>query len=246
MKPPNALSDLHRSFRIAVLCSFTCLLLLAAAAVRQLREISDGQRAHAATFVPAKRLTAGYEREVLNARIFFIYYVTIQKPGALASGWERFHNAETIVGKLAVMAREHSELAGLRGPVSQLQKDFASYTEALSATLAMVQGGELKGPHYDAMVKEWAARGAVMVKDAATVENLTFETGEANTKDIAHQLSKGQDDVLLLLAVSLVLCTLSLLVLRRRLKAALGALGAEAATYPASLGLHSPLGTGAH
>jgi len=33
--------------------------------------------------LPAMRLATAFERETLNARISFIYHVTIQKPGAL-------------------------------------------------------------------------------------------------------------------------------------------------------------------
>jgi len=35
--------------------------------------------------LPELALATAFERDMLNARIFFIYHVTIQKPGALAS-----------------------------------------------------------------------------------------------------------------------------------------------------------------
>ena len=39
--------------------------------------------------LPVMAAATLFEREVLNARIHFIYHVTIQKPGALQAGHER-------------------------------------------------------------------------------------------------------------------------------------------------------------
>lgn len=182
------------------------MMILAAFAVNTLHSIEESHKAHAESFVPAKRLTTDYEREILNARIFFIYFVTIQKPGSLEKGWERYHNGEARLKDMAALIDQHAELDNLRAPVAKLQQDMANYGVALSATLNMVQSGELKGAHYDAQVKEWAARGAVMVTDAGNVELLTFKSSEANTNETSSALRNGQKIILFLLAISLLLC----------------------------------------
>ncbi len=198
----------RRALKLAFLFMVCCMAVLSSLTVSTLRGIVAGQRSHAQSFVPAKRLTAGFEREILNARIFFIYFVTIQKPGALENGWKRYHNGEDTLRKLNVLVNQYPELANLRAPVAKLQQDVDNYGVALTATLSMVQGGETKGPHYDAQVKEWAARGATMVADSAAVESLTFHSGEANTEDIAHALKSGQTNILLAFAACLVLSLL--------------------------------------
>ena len=216
MKKKTLASTLYRSFALLLFCAFVCMAMLAGISVQTLRTIAAGQKAHADTFVPAKRLTAGFEREILNARIFFIYYVTIQKPGALDSGWQRFHKGEATLRDMATMVSQHEELANLRVPVAQLQKDVADYNVALADTLNMVTSGETKGPHYDAQVKEWAARGATMVKDSAFVENLTFKSGEANTREIGDQLRAGQSRALILFGLGFAgYLALTVLVFRR-------------------------------
>lgn len=194
------------------------MAFLAGLSVQTIHAIASGNKAHADTFVPAKRLTAAFEREVLNARIFFIYYVTIQKPGSLDSGWLRFHQGEAVLHDMTIMVNRHDELANLRGPVAHLGQDVANYSIALDATLKMVSGGEIKGPHYDAQVKEWAARGATMVKDSAFVENMTFQSGEANAKDIAAQLRAAQTRNLLYFLIGAGVYSAMTLLAFRRLK----------------------------
>jgi len=46
----------------------------------------------ASDFMAESDLAGRIEREVLNARIHFIYYVTVQKRGSKEKGWQRFGN----------------------------------------------------------------------------------------------------------------------------------------------------------
>ena len=208
MKTSPIARSITAIFALLLFCMVCSMACLAGLTVYTLRSIAHGQKQHADSFVPAKRFTAGFEREMLNARIHFIYFVTIQKPGTLEKGWERYHNAEAKLKDMAALIDQHSELENLREPVAGLRKDVANYGVALAATLAMVQGGELKGPHYDAQVKEWAARGATMVTDAASVESLCFKSSEANTNDIAMALKQGETHAIFTCAGGLLLCFL--------------------------------------
>jgi hypothetical protein len=68
-----------------------------------------------------------FEREILNGRIFLIYHVTVQKPGALASGWERIGNAEALMTQLTNQVEASARPAPLREPTLQLRMDFEQY-----------------------------------------------------------------------------------------------------------------------
>jgi hypothetical protein len=181
------------------------MVSLMALAVRNMHQIETEQVAHAKSYVPAKRFSAMFEREILNARIFFIYFVTIQKPDSLAKGWVRYNNAVTAVRDLSALIKQQGDLRDLRGPVDQLQADIDTYGITLAQVLDMVKGGETKGPRYDAMVKLWAAKGATMVGDAAALENLCFRNGEANSNEIAQSLVRGQAQTRLLFVLAFLL-----------------------------------------
>jgi hypothetical protein len=143
------------------------------------------------SIAPAAQETIQFEREILNARIFFIYHVTIQKPGALASGWTRYRNAEKVLDQLDANAGNHPELAALRPGIRNLREDLAAYHSALVAVIALVDSGERKGPTYDASVKEWAARGAKLVGDANAVETMCEAMTQASTGATQQSLRDG-------------------------------------------------------
>jgi len=174
-----------------------------------MRQVLASQTSHSQSFVPAKRLAAAFERNILNARIHFIYFVTIQKPGTIEKGWGRYHDAESSLAELTTLVNQQEELKPLRIPVAKLRADLNAYDPALHATLQMVQMGEFKGAHYDAQVKEWAARGAVMVTDAGNVETLASATSEASTDRMVTSVKLAEVRVLLIFAVGLLLCVVS-------------------------------------
>ena len=71
-----------------------CMGCLSAMSTYTMRSVLESEESHIRSYGPAKKMTTDFERHVLNARIFFIYFVTIQKPGSLDKGWERYHQAE--------------------------------------------------------------------------------------------------------------------------------------------------------
>ena len=85
--------------------------------------------------LPEVALAAAFEREILNARIHFIYHVTIQKPGALDLGWERFRKAQALMPKLGQHVAGSQELAVLRQPTDSLAKDLPQYEVILRRIL---------------------------------------------------------------------------------------------------------------
>jgi hypothetical protein len=156
-----------------------CMVALFALSLYSMQDVIRKENSHTQIFVPAEVLATGFEREVLNARINFIYYVTIQKPDALDKGWERYHNAETRLRDLQMLVNAHEELRPLRPAVAKLKEDLDAYAPALQSTLAMVQGGATSGDAYNAQVQDWAAKGAAMVTDAGNVETLCTSAGVA-------------------------------------------------------------------
>lgn len=171
-----------------------------------MQQVLRSQTSHSQSFVPAKRLAAAFERDILNARIHFIYFVTIQKPGTQQLGWGRYQSADADLTALTALVNQQDELQPLRAPVAKLRADLDAYDPALKNTLQMVQNGELKGAHYDAQVKEWAARGAVMVADAGNVETLCASTSEASTDRMVSSVKQARKWILLVFAAGFVLC----------------------------------------
>lgn len=158
-----------------------CMFILSGLSLYNLQAVEGTESASSKIFAPATVLAMDFEREILNARIFFIYHVTIQKQGALDKGWVRYHNAEARQKDLMTMVSQHPELKELQPSVEKLKNDLDVYGPALQATLAMVQSGVTSGPAYDAQVKDWAAKGAVMVTDAGEVEKLCATVSVAAT-----------------------------------------------------------------
>ncbi len=196
-------------------CALCSLLLVSGLSLSSMSMVHDRQLSHSQGFVPAKRLTTNFEREILNARIFFIYYVTIQKPGALDNGWKHYREVGSTLTQLSTLAAGRDDLRVLRAPVAKLQSDLDAYGIALSATLNMVQGGMLNGPVYDAQVKEWAARGAVLVTDAGNVEKLAFAQSEADSNRVLDTLKQGRISVLAALLLGVLACLAASLRVKR-------------------------------
>jgi hypothetical protein len=187
-------------------CALLSLLLVSGLSLLSMSLVQRRQVIHSQGFVPAKRLTSNFEREILNARIFFIYYVTIQKPGSIENGWKRYREVQSALAQLEALTAKRDDLSALRSPVAKLQSDLDSYGIALTATLDMVKGGVLSGPVYDAQVKEWAARGATLVTDAGNVEKLAFAQSEVDSNRVLTSLEQGKKLILGALLCGFVAC----------------------------------------
>jgi hypothetical protein len=223
------------AFRV-MLCSavfsMACLTGLSNFATQR---VLSSQASHSQSFVPAKKLAAAFERDILNARIHFIYFVTIQKPGTLEMGWGRYRDAESDLTALTALVNQQDELHPLSAPVARLRADIGAYDVALRATSQMVQNGEVKGPHYDAQVKEWTALGAVMVSDAGSVETLCAATSEASTDRMVNSVKLAQKWVLILFAAGFLLCLAVAWTLSRRIKQGLYPMPSERHTAAAEV-----------
>ena len=135
------------------------------------------------SYLPVGELATRVESEFLNARIHFIYFVTVQKPGALEKGWGRFRNAQNELPKLQRIITESDALTELRPEVEQLRRDFESYKPVLERIISVVQKNENHGPEFTALLNEWARLGGAMVDSAGRLSH----AGRQQTTDSAKQ-----------------------------------------------------------
>jgi hypothetical protein len=142
-------------------------------------------------FLPENRLATAFEREILTARIFFIYHVTIQKPGALASGWEHYQKARELMPKLSEQVSASSELAGLGKQTAELATDLETYDVSLRKILETVKYHQNKGPAFTALITEWARLGGKLVASGGDLSRLSSEQAEASSRTYSDQLTDG-------------------------------------------------------
>jgi len=141
-----------------------------------------------AEYLPETELAGQIEREVLNARIHFIYFVTIQKEGSLEKGWERFRNAQQELPKLRNLINSSAAFADLRPDVEQLYRDFNSYKPVLERIIDVVQKNQNHGPEFAELIKEWARLGGAMVDSAGRLSHRGGQAADDSARQAAAQL----------------------------------------------------------
>lgn len=115
--------------------------------------------------LPESRLAGAFERHILNARIHFVYFVTIQKPGALEKGWARVGDAERELERMRARVQAGSD-ADDKAKVEQLATDYRTYVAFLRQMAEKVQSGQNKDPSFVSLIDQWAAIGGKMTEDA--------------------------------------------------------------------------------
>lgn len=140
-------------------------------------------------YLPEAELAASVERELLNARINYIYFVTIQKPGALEQGRERFANAQREIPKLLAMIERTDHFAAIRPDAEQLSRSENAYEAVLERVIGVIERKRNHGPEFTALVNEWAAVGATMVDAAGKLSHQGIEV----TEEWARQASRQRD-----------------------------------------------------
>jgi methyl-accepting chemotaxis protein len=142
-------------------------------------------------YLPVVQLASRIEGEFLNARIHFIYFVTVQKQGSLPKGWERFHNAQNELAKLQRIAAESDSLAGLRPDIEQLRRDFDNYKPVLERIIGVVQQNENHGPEFSGLLNEWARLGGALVDSAGRLSHLEMQQTEESAAQASAQLQRA-------------------------------------------------------
>lgn len=62
------------------------MAFLSALSIDIMHSIQENEEASFKIYVRAKKMSEDFEPQILNARIFFIHFVIIQKPGSLDKG----------------------------------------------------------------------------------------------------------------------------------------------------------------
>ena len=178
-------------------------LVVGSIAVWMTSRTSAKMNSVAADLLPETDLSVRVEREILNARINFIYFVTIQKDGALENGWTRFRSAGTELNKLRSVIGGSDALAAMRPEVERLASDYARYQVLLEKMSAVVKSGQNHGPEFDKLLAEWAGLGSAMVDSAGRLSN----SGQKATNDLASttssELSSTRNALIAICAVAL-------------------------------------------
>jgi hypothetical protein len=180
----------HWSFRrrlvggLALVLSMTSVLALGCAITmsRTASTMTDLSREQ----LPEVALATAFEREILNARIQFIYHVTIQKPGAVEAGWVRYRNARALVPKLLARVDSSEALRDLREPTRQMASNLERYDQVLQRILAAVTNRQNSGQAFTDLIAEWADAGAKVVTAAGELQRLCSVD---STKDSAQSAS---------------------------------------------------------
>ena len=165
----------RQGFGNKIALSFLLVILISCGAgVFALLEMWSASRATAEISreqLPEMRLASAFEREILNARISFIYHVTIQKPGALDMGWRRFNNARDLMPQLRAHVYASAKLAALRAPTDQLARDLETYEVTLRQILSAVENHQNQGDAFKQTLAKWASLGGTLVKSAAALNS---------------------------------------------------------------------------
>jgi methyl-accepting chemotaxis protein len=154
-----------------------------------MRRVSRDMNAVAEDYLPEAQLATAFEREILNARIHFIYHVTIQKPGSLEAGWERFGKVHELMPKLSEQVARSEKLAALREPTRELAADLSSYEVVLKQILEAVKKGENKGEAFAALLTRWASLGGRLVTAAGLLSRQCSELAGKSSQDSATSLN---------------------------------------------------------
>ncbi len=133
-------------------------------------------------YLPENELAAQIEQGLLNARIHFIYFITIQKAGSLGKGWERLQNTEQQLLKLRQLVARSATFRPIRADVDQLCRDFNSYKPALEHVIEMVQRHENQESEYAALLDEVTRLGGAMVDSAGRLSRSGTEAADASAR----------------------------------------------------------------
>jgi methyl-accepting chemotaxis protein len=172
------------AFSIVIVGATVAISLVELVALSSTRNLKDAVQHYS----PIAQTADEFEREILNARINFIYYVTIQKPGSLDLGNQRYANARQKIAQLRSQSESDGNSDGLQPLVVQLSSALDKYDIELNGILKAVQGGLRNGPEYDLKVKNWATAGATLVQTTAQIQDVASKYSTQSQTQAASSL----------------------------------------------------------
>ncbi|QOY89793.1 methyl-accepting chemotaxis protein [Paludibaculum fermentans] len=132
--------------------------------------------------LPEAKIALEFERHILNARVHLIYYMTIQKQGAMEKAWGRLAMAEKELRQLRAVVKANGDPAD-DTKVEGLARDYARYMACLRPMLDKVEAGRNKDQEFSQDLDRWASIGAQMVQDAGEFSRANLDSAQTWTFD---------------------------------------------------------------
>jgi len=145
-----------------------------------------------ARYLASSQIASDIERELLNARIHFIYHVTVQKPGEKERGWSYFQQAQGHLAQLEQLVRSSSELAPLASRTDALHNDVGAYEPVLTEIIQSVDNHQNSTPDFNALRDRWASLGNRMVQTAGEVSSSSIDLAKVASQDTQATLSTSR------------------------------------------------------
>jgi methyl-accepting chemotaxis protein len=168
--------------------------------------------------LPLARLAIDVERQILNARIGFIYFVTIQKPGSLDKGWDAYRNGQRSLDELRQVASKIDQRGQSQQPIEELSGALKRYDPVLRRIIEVAQRGENHGDNFAALVNEWAGLGNALVASAGKVSALEIAKSEKLSRETHSEQTAVERQNVIAVIVSLAVAILLSVWLGRHLK----------------------------
>ena len=153
-------------FAVVLIGAAIATAMLFSAMNRASASLNSGLNVAVRSAMPASGMASSFEREILNARLYMLYFVTTQRPGTLDKGWERVRNAQQHLANLKKHVNDDPSLVELRPLAAKIETDLGAYETGLKNLIALVQQGKDKDENFNNVFKEGSARGEQLVSSA--------------------------------------------------------------------------------
>jgi methyl-accepting chemotaxis protein len=160
--------------------------------------------------LPQMEVATAFERGILNARIHFIYFATIQKPGAAEAGWKHFNDVRALMPRLREIASDSA-----RSRIDQLGADLDAYEALLRRAIREVEEHRQSTPEFAALLSEWGRIGGRLVDAAAELNRDAAASAGASSRLYSIKLNKGTIRTLIACVVACLIGTLIAFILTR-------------------------------
>jgi methyl-accepting chemotaxis protein/methyl-accepting chemotaxis protein-1 (serine sensor receptor) len=156
-------------------------------------------------FLPLNRTAAEIERDLLNARIHFVYYATIRKNGSRDLALHYYELAERQLPELRRIVGGSRALATLAPQVDRLAADFDRYRAKRDLALPLIDAQKNSGAEFASLLSEWAGIGNGMVETAGALSAQSVELSARENRQVKDKLTAASQTTLLAIAGMLTL-----------------------------------------
>lgn len=116
--------------------------------------------------MPILKLATEFERELLNARPHFVYFLTVQSAGSLNQGRQRYESAGRKLNEIESLSQSLQMSEERRRLVGEMRRAYNDYGEYLQKVSAMISQQQNSTPEFARISSEWTRLGGVMVEIA--------------------------------------------------------------------------------